>query len=113
MIHILNYICVSYNIMEINTNIYHKQLEKEECIICLDESETEWRELECHHRYHKSCIEKWIIIRPTCPLCMKDVNEVQSNVNNTELTNIVSIRRFVIFICIIALVLLILALCST
>lgn len=55
--------------MEINVEAYHKQ--QEECVICLDDIETEWRELECHHRYHKQCIENWIVVRATCPLCMK------------------------------------------
>ena len=91
--------------MEINTNIYHKQpLEKEECIICLDEVETEWRELECHHRYHKQCIENWITIRAKCPMCMKNIKEtkiVERNDNQIEETHYIAIRRFIIFMFII------------
>ena len=40
-----------------------QEIERErEYIICLDEAEIEWKELECQHGYHKQCIENWIII---------------------------------------------------
>ncbi len=118
IIHILNYRCVSCNRMEINTNIYHKQLEKEECIICLDEVETEWRDLECHHRYHKKCIENWITIRAKCPMCMKNIKEnkiveINRNDNLIEETHYISIRRFIIFMCIIVCVIIVMVLSSS
>ena len=95
--------------MEINEEPYHKQ--QEECVICLDDVETEWRELECHHRYHKQCIENWIIVRATCPLCMK-------NIKNTEVINIkeidhISIRRFILFVVVIVGVIIVTVLCSS
>ena len=104
--------------MEIDTNIYHKQLEKEECIICLDDVEIEWRDLECHHRYHKKCIEDWIIVRAKCPMCMKSIkdNKVnERNINNSlaEEIHYIAIRRFLLFILCIVIVIIVMVLCSS
>ncbi|KAL7258870.1 hypothetical protein ACSBR1_004890 [Camellia fascicularis] len=46
-------------------------LEDAECCICLCcyDDGTELRELPCHHHFHSSCIEKWLYINATCPLC--------------------------------------------
>ena len=48
----------------INSNIF-------ECSICLQETkETEYsRLLKCGHKFHKKCIDKWIIKHNTCPIC--------------------------------------------
>jgi hypothetical protein len=102
--------------MEIDTNIYHKQLEKEECIICLDDVEIEWRDLECHHRYHKKCIEDWIIVRAKCPMCMKPIkNDKIESINDRliEETHYIAIRRFLIFMLIIVCTIIVMVLCSS
>ncbi|XAR54085.1 hypothetical protein NMG60_11029090 [Bertholletia excelsa] len=46
-------------------------LEDAECCICLCayEDGTELRELPCRHHFHCSCIDKWLYINATCPLC--------------------------------------------
>jgi hypothetical protein len=85
--------------MEINGEAYHEQQEKEECVICLDEVETEWRELACQHRYHKQCINNWIAVRATCPLCMKYINDTEER-NIREIDHI-SIRRLILFVVVI------------
>ena len=94
--------------MEINAG-YHEQ--QEECIICLDTVETEWRDLECHHRYHKKCIEDWITIRATCPLCLKTIKKIEER--NTEETHYIAIRRYLLFVCCIVGVIIVLVLCSS
>ncbi|XP_022975100.1 E3 ubiquitin-protein ligase At1g63170-like [Cucurbita maxima] len=45
--------------------------EDSECSICLSayENETELRELPCNHHFHCNCIDKWLHINATCPLC--------------------------------------------
>ncbi|GMI98371.1 hypothetical protein like AT3G61180 [Hibiscus trionum] len=45
--------------------------EDAECCICLSAYEvgTELRELPCHHHFHCNCIDKWLYINATCPLC--------------------------------------------
>ena len=55
-------------------------------VICLDEVETEWRELECQHRYHTQCIENWIAVSAKCPLCMKYIKDNKlKEINHTTL----------------------------
>ncbi|KAL0464752.1 UNVERIFIED_CONTAM: E3 ubiquitin-protein ligase [Sesamum latifolium] len=46
-------------------------LEDAECCICLCayDDGTELRELPCLHHFHSACIDKWLHINATCPLC--------------------------------------------
>ncbi|XP_059312851.1 E3 ubiquitin-protein ligase At1g63170-like [Lycium ferocissimum] len=46
-------------------------LEDAECCICLCayEDGIELRELPCRHHFHAACIDKWLYINATCPLC--------------------------------------------
>lgn len=107
--------------MEINSEGYHMQEEKEECIICLDEVEKEWRELECHHRYHKKCIENWIKVKAKCPLCMKHIhgNErnpmIERNINDVAVEEIhmIGIKRFLICMCCVIILLVIMVITSS
>ena len=85
--------------------------QEKECIICLDDVETEWRDLECHHRYHKQCIENWIVVRATCPLCLKTIKKIEER--NTEEVNYIAIRRFMIFILLVVCVIVVMVLCSS
>ena len=98
--------------MEIDGEAYHKQ--QDECVICLDDVETEWRDLECHHRFHKKCIEDWIIIRAKCPMCMKNIDNNVDDINiNTEAVNYIAIRRFMLFILFVVCVIVVMVLCSS
>ena len=107
--------------MEINGEAHQKQ-EAIECVICLDDIETEWRDLECHHRYHKSCIDNWITIRAKCPMCMKSIKEKidEININDIHINNslieeihYIAIRRFMIFIFFVICVMIVMVLCSS
>ena len=101
--------------MEINGDA--QEQEAIECVICLDDIETEWRDLECHHRYHKSCIENWIAIRAKCPMCMKSIKEKidERNQNDSliEEMHYIAIRRFMIFIFFVICVIIVMVLCSS
>ncbi|XP_061359274.1 E3 ubiquitin-protein ligase At1g63170-like [Gastrolobium bilobum] len=46
-------------------------LEDAECCICLSayDDGVELRELPCNHHFHCTCIDKWLLINATCPLC--------------------------------------------
>jgi len=46
-----------------------------ECSVCMEvfESGQELRMLPCMHRYHRSCIDKWLRQNAACPLCKHEV----------------------------------------
>eukprot|EP00243_Klebsormidium_subtile_P006594 TRINITY_DN282_c0_g1_i1.p1 TRINITY_DN282_c0_g1~~TRINITY_DN282_c0_g1_i1.p1 ORF type:complete len:372 (-),score=31.96 TRINITY_DN282_c0_g1_i1:333-1448(-) len=46
-----------------------------ECCICLSpyEDGAELRELPCTHHFHSPCIDKWLKINATCPLCKYNI----------------------------------------
>ncbi|KAK3126963.1 hypothetical protein QOZ80_7AG0566080 [Eleusine coracana subsp. coracana] len=58
--------------------------EDAECCICLCpyEDGVELRELPCNHHFHCTCIDKWLHINATCPLCK--FNIVKSNLEREE-----------------------------
>eukprot|EP00262_Sarcandra_glabra_P007075 TRINITY_DN19642_c0_g1_i1.p1 TRINITY_DN19642_c0_g1~~TRINITY_DN19642_c0_g1_i1.p1 ORF type:complete len:225 (+),score=49.28 TRINITY_DN19642_c0_g1_i1:147-821(+) len=43
----------------------------DQCVICLEGLEIggEAREMPCKHRYHSNCIQKWLGIHGSCPVC--------------------------------------------
>ncbi|KAK6139331.1 hypothetical protein DH2020_026923 [Rehmannia glutinosa] len=43
----------------------------DQCVICLEEwvSGEKAREMPCKHRFHGECIEKWLKIHGSCPVC--------------------------------------------
>ncbi|XP_022147433.1 E3 ubiquitin-protein ligase At4g11680 isoform X2 [Momordica charantia] len=53
------------------------------CCICLTayENGTELRELPCNHHFHCSCIDKWLHINATCPLCKFNILKPNSSSN--------------------------------
>ncbi|XP_010255488.1 PREDICTED: E3 ubiquitin-protein ligase At1g63170-like isoform X2 [Nelumbo nucifera] len=50
-------------------------LEDAECCICLStyDDGAELRELPCGHHFHCACIDKWLYINATCPLCKYNI----------------------------------------
>ncbi|URE06637.1 E3 ubiquitin-protein ligase [Musa troglodytarum] len=58
--------------------------EDAECCICLSpyDDGVELRGLPCGHHFHCSCIDKWLRINATCPLCK--FNILKSNNHGTE-----------------------------
>ncbi|KAE8697562.1 E3 ubiquitin-protein ligase [Hibiscus syriacus] len=56
--------------------------EDAECCICLSayEDRNELRELPCHHHFHCNCIDKWLYINATCPLCKSNILQTSEEV---------------------------------
>lgn len=48
------------------------ELSEEECSVCLDGFRSSGgvvKEMPCRHRFHGGCIEKWLVMHGSCPLC--------------------------------------------
>ncbi|CAH9100984.1 unnamed protein product [Cuscuta europaea] len=59
--------------------------EKMGCVICLEELAIGGvaKEMPCQHRYHKDCIEKWLGIHGSCPVCRYEMPpEVEKEKNS-------------------------------
>ncbi|KAJ1288938.1 hypothetical protein BS78_02G127200 [Paspalum vaginatum] len=58
--------------------------EDAECCICLCpyEDGAELRELPCNHHFHCTCIDKWLHLNATCPLCK--FNIVKNSLDREE-----------------------------
>ncbi|KAI7834149.1 hypothetical protein BX661DRAFT_129252, partial [Kickxella alabastrina] len=48
-----------------------------ECGICMEEYKVEEQVmgLPCKHFYHKECIDHWLRMNGTCPICRKGIEE--------------------------------------
>ena len=64
----------------ISIKLFHKQFIKktrttknkeDDCVICMDDYSENHKcsELYCGHKFHHSCILKWMNEKKTCPLC--------------------------------------------
>ena len=57
---------------------------QQECSICietinLDKQKKDIVVLNCGHIFHKRCIDKWAINTPNCPMCRKNICDVEVN----------------------------------
>ena len=47
------------------------------CIICTDSINTiDTIITKCNHKFHFECINKWLVIKPQCPYCRKDIYDL-------------------------------------
>ena len=80
----------------------------EECSICLDVIEKNYRELRCKHKYHKACIEKWLERSTSCPLCMMDIRtnieQINEDTRNHTFMNKLCAAMCILLIIVIAIV---------
>ncbi|KAJ1398088.1 Zinc finger, RING-type [Sesbania bispinosa] len=55
--------------------------EDAECCICLSayEDGVELRQLPCGHHFHCTCVDKWLYINATCPLCKYNILKSSSH----------------------------------
>jgi hypothetical protein len=60
--------------------------EDAECCICITayDDGAELRELPCGHHFHCTCVDKWLHINSTCPLCKYNILKSSSSGNDDE-----------------------------
>uniref|UniRef100_A0A336LJR9 CSON007381 protein n=1 Tax=Culicoides sonorensis TaxID=179676 RepID=A0A336LJR9_CULSO len=63
---------LSYKFTPVN-----ESFESEKCSICLSPFEVDSyvRRLPCMHFYHRECIEQWLQLNSTCPICRIDIQK--------------------------------------
>ena len=56
------------------------------CCICLTRymDDEELRELPCTHFFHAECVDRWLKINATCPLCKFEICEREENTTPSE-----------------------------
>ncbi|NWU98250.1 RN215 protein, partial [Upupa epops] len=49
--------------------------EIDSCAVCLDQfRKSQWlRVLPCCHEFHRDCVDPWLLLQQTCPLCKRNV----------------------------------------
>lgn len=65
----------------LRTRMYHRPpsccevLEAGPCAVCLEPFHNNQclRVLPCEHEYHRDCVDHWLLLRPTCPLCKRSI----------------------------------------
>ncbi|NXY10304.1 RN215 protein, partial [Pteruthius melanotis] len=49
--------------------------EIDSCAVCLDQfHKSQWlRVLPCSHEFHRDCVDPWLLLQQTCPLCKRNI----------------------------------------
>lgn len=72
-----------------------------ECIICFCDNVTRWKYLNCGHKFHKKCINKWLSKNEKCPLCRRickktsKYKEISDEENSLGIFNVLSHFLFI------------------
>ncbi|XP_064404697.1 E3 ubiquitin-protein ligase RNF13-like isoform X2 [Halichondria panicea] len=55
-------------------------MEEPMCAVCLEtfHNKDTIRVLPCRHEYHKKCVDPWLKLKRTCPMCKKDISNKSS-----------------------------------
>ncbi|KAE8021698.1 hypothetical protein FH972_007568 [Carpinus fangiana] len=61
-----------------------EEVVEKDCAICLDGYEVggEAREMPCKHMFHSGCIERWLGLHGSCPVCRFAMPVEEGNVNS-------------------------------
>jgi hypothetical protein len=71
---------------DLETNECIRTIEREDCncVICLSDYEDKerLRVLRCSHHFHQQCVDEWLKLHKTCPLCVADPLAEQGEEDN-------------------------------
>ncbi|KAK9687695.1 hypothetical protein K7432_014688 [Basidiobolus ranarum] len=64
------------------------------CCICLSQYEDgdKLRQLHCSHHFHVDCVDEWLKLNRTCPLCKRDITQSHSISDDTEVATTTSLN---------------------
>jgi E3 ubiquitin-protein ligase RNF115/126 len=67
-----------------------------ECCVCYDNFEIDNKlvKLECSHSFHKDCIENWLNMHNTCPVCRSELPTDDSDYENSKNNNRNILRNY-------------------
>ncbi|NXY38293.1 RN215 protein, partial [Pomatorhinus ruficollis] len=69
-------------LLALKTRRYHprkpprsRACEIDSCAVCLDQfHKSQWlRVLPCSHEFHRDCVDPWLLLQQTCPLCKHNI----------------------------------------
>ena len=68
------------------------------CAICIEnyKSGDELRSLPCEHKFHKECVDNWLVVKNNCPVCKRKPIEADNRIANPQSRNSNGNRRNVI-----------------
>ena len=73
-VHLLKVVCDMHFLTKLSVILI------QECCICISSYEdgVEIRELPCGHHFHCACIDRWLHMNSTCPLCKLNISKGHS-----------------------------------
>ncbi|XP_055017391.1 RING finger protein 215 isoform X5 [Boleophthalmus pectinirostris] len=71
-------------VSSLQTKTYSEAVESGPCAVCLEPfySSQCLRVLPCGHEYHQDCVDPWLLLRHTCPLCKRCILGQTSSVHH-------------------------------
>ncbi|XP_055563958.1 RING finger protein 215 [Falco cherrug] len=73
---------IRQRLLALKTRRYHpskalrsQACEIDSCAVCLDQfHKSQWlRVLPCSHEFHRDCVDPWLLLQQTCPLCKRNI----------------------------------------
>jgi len=63
-----------------------KEADEEACAVCMENYKRgdKLRALPCHHEFHVPCIDRWLELRDTCPLCRAKISSDSSTSSSSS-----------------------------